>query len=60
VSDRLYDAISAISAAFPFKPALRALDGALNGGEVLAHVGHLALLTLAFGVIARLALRRFA
>jgi hypothetical protein len=27
---------------------------------VLEHVGHLALLTLAFGVIARLALRRFA
>jgi ABC-2 type transport system permease protein len=60
VSDRLYDVIAGVSAAFPFKPALRALDGALNGGDVLEHVAHLGLLTLAFGVIARLALRRFA
>ncbi len=60
ISDRLYDVIAAVSAAFPFKPALRAIDGALNGGEVLQHAGHLAALAVAFGVVARLALRRFA
>jgi hypothetical protein len=52
---------SAISALFPFKPALDALDAALNdngglGGPIL----HLAGLALAFGAVARLGLRRFA
>ena len=60
VSDALYDAISAVSAAFPFKPALQALDGALNGGDVLQLVGGLALLAVLFGALARLAIRRFA
>jgi hypothetical protein len=61
VAPALYDVTSAISALFPFKPALDALDAALNdngglGGPVL----HLAALALAFGAIARLGLRRFA
>jgi ABC-type transport system involved in cytochrome c biogenesis permease component len=60
VAQSLFDVISAISAVFPFKPALEALDAALNGGDLLGHLGHLAALTLAFGALARLSLRRFA
>jgi ABC-type multidrug transport system permease subunit len=61
VAPALYDVTRAVSAAFPFKPALDALDAALNdagglGGPLL----HLAGLTLGFGVLGRLALRRFA
>jgi ABC-type multidrug transport system permease subunit len=61
VAPALYDVIRAISAIFPFKPALDALDAALNdvgglGGNLL----HLAALTVAFGALGRLALRRFA
>ena len=52
--------IRVVSAAFPFRPALEALDAAISGGELLAPLLHLAALTLAFGVIARLSLRRFA
>lgn len=53
VSAPLYDVVNAISAAFPFKPTLRALDG-----STLA-LAHLAALALAYGAVARLALRRF-
>ncbi len=61
VAPTLYDVIRAISAAFPFKPALDALDAALNdSGDLAAPLAHLAGLTLAFGALARLALRRFA
>jgi ABC-type transport system involved in cytochrome c biogenesis permease component len=60
VGGTLYDAVRIVSGAFPFKPALGALDAALNGGDLLAPLAHLAALTLAFGAIARLALRRFA
>jgi ABC-type multidrug transport system permease subunit len=61
VAPALYDVIRAVSAAFPFKPTLDALDAALNdagglGGPLL----HLAGLMLAFGLLSRLALRRFA
>jgi ABC-2 type transport system permease protein len=59
VNATLYDAIRIVSGAFPFKPALSALDVALNGGSLVAPLLHLAALTLAFGAIARLALRRF-
>jgi len=60
VTPALYDAIRAVSALFPFKPTLDALDAGLNdagglGGALL----HLAALTLVFGAISRLALRRF-
>jgi ABC-type multidrug transport system permease subunit len=61
VAPALYDVIRAISAAFPFKPALDALDAALNdAGDLGGPLLHLALLALVFGALARLALRRFA
>jgi hypothetical protein len=60
VDATLYDAIRVVSAAFPFKPALGALDAALSGGELLGPLAHLAALTAGFALIARLALRRFA
>ena len=37
-----------------------ALDGAINGGELLVPLVHLLALALAYGVVARIALRRFA
>ncbi len=61
VAPLLYDAIRGISALFPFKPALDAMDVALNGsGSLAGPLIHLAVLTLAFGALARLGLRRFA
>jgi ABC-type multidrug transport system permease subunit len=60
VDGTLYDFIRIVSGAFPFKPALDALDAALGGGELLAPLAHLAALTAAFALIARLSLRRFA
>ena len=60
VSEGLYDLIRVVSAAFPFRPSLQALDAAISGGALLVPLLHLAALTLAFGVIARLSLRRFA
>jgi ABC-2 type transport system permease protein len=59
VAPRLYDVIAVVSGAFPFKPSLDALDAAISGGALLAPLAHLAALTLAFGVVGRLALRRF-
>jgi ABC-type transport system involved in cytochrome c biogenesis permease component len=52
--------IEVVSGAFPFDPALRALDAAINGGSPAGPLAHLAALTVAFGALARLALRRFA
>jgi ABC-type multidrug transport system permease subunit len=61
VAPALYDMIRALSAAFPFKPALDALDAALNdAGDLGGPLLHLAGLTLAFGALGRLALQRFA
>jgi ABC-2 type transport system permease protein len=61
VAPALYDVIRAVSAAFPFKPALDALDAALNdAGELGGPLLHLAALTLVFGALGRLALERFA
>ena len=59
VHGTLYDAIRIVSGAFPFKPALDALDAALNGGALVGPLLHLAALSLAFAAIARVALRRF-
>jgi ABC-type transport system involved in cytochrome c biogenesis permease component len=62
VGGGVYDAIRVLTALFPFKPALQAMTAALDsagpgiGGPLL----HLAILAGAYGVIARLALRRFA
>jgi ABC-2 type transport system permease protein len=61
VSQALYDVTSAISAIFPFKPTVDALNAALNdaGGMGKALV-HLCVLVLGYGVVARVSLRRFA
>ncbi len=61
VSAGLYDVIKVISALFPFKPTLDALNSAMNKtGSMGAPLLHLVILTVAFGAIARLSLRRFA
>ena len=60
VAASLFDVINVISGLFPFKPALRALDGAINGGEIGLPLLHLLALTVAFAVLARLSMRRFA
>jgi ABC-2 type transport system permease protein len=56
----LYDAIGVISFVFPFKATLQALDAAVNGAapSLGGSLLHLAALTLAFGVLARIGLRR--
>ena len=61
VGDGLYDLIRAVSALFPFKPTLDALESALGrSGGIAAPLLHLAALALAYAALARLALRRFA
>jgi ABC-2 type transport system permease protein len=61
VAPALFDVIRVVSAAFPFKPTLDAMDAALNGaGGLAAPLLHLAALFLAFGGLSRLALRSFA
>ena len=61
VAPALYDVTRVISALFPFKPTLDALDAALNdSGDMAGPIVHLAVLALAFGALARLGLRRFA
>jgi ABC-2 type transport system permease protein len=57
----LYDVIEVITALFPFKPALQAISGALDpaGPGIGAALLHLAILIVAYGLLARLALRRF-
>jgi len=62
VGSGTFDAIRAITALFPFKPALQAITAALDsagpgiGGPLL----HLVVLAVAYALVARLALRRFA
>lgn len=60
VAHGLYDAIVAISFLFPFKAALQALDAAVNGASpgLAISLAHLAGLTVLFGALARLGLRR--
>jgi len=60
VAPLLYDLLRGVSALFPFRPTLDAIDSALNGGELVLPLVHLAVLTLAFGLLARLGLRRLA
>jgi hypothetical protein len=60
VAHSLYDVIRAVSALFPFRPALQAVNAALNGAtpslpQTLVHLGVLAAAYLA---LARLALAR--
>ncbi len=62
VSGSLHDVLNAVSAVFPFKPSLDALDNALNGNENTAFgllLLHLAALMAGWGALARLAVRRF-
>jgi ABC-2 type transport system permease protein len=60
VAAGLYDVIAAVSFVFPFKAALQALDAAVNGASPSLGVSlaHLAGLTVLFGALARLGLRR--
>lgn len=61
VDATLYDAIRAVSALFPFRPALHALDAALNdAGGLAVALAHLAALAAAWTALGRLALRQFA
>jgi intracellular sulfur oxidation DsrE/DsrF family protein len=60
VAPGVYDAIRVVSAVFPFKAALQALDAAVNNSEPAldGSLAHLLALTLLFGVLARVGLRR--
>ena len=62
VAGGLYDLIRVVSALFPFKPALQALNAAVNDADpgIAVPLLHLLVLTVAFTAIGRLALRRFA
>ncbi|MGI8461288.1 MAG: ABC transporter permease [Solirubrobacterales bacterium] len=62
VGTGLYSGIEVVRALFPFDPSLDAMSGALDasGPSLLVPILHLAALTLAYGILARLALRRFA
>ena len=62
VSPTLFDVIEVVAALFPFAPALDAMSGALDaaGPSLWPALLHLAAITLAYGALARLALRRFA
>jgi ABC-2 type transport system permease protein len=57
----VYDAIRVVSACFPFKSALQALDAGLNDASpgLGTPLWHLGVLVVAYGLVARVALRRF-
>ena len=61
VGPAVFDAIRLLTALFPFKPALEAITAALDqaGPGIGRPLAHLAILFVAYGLIARLALRRF-
>jgi ABC-type multidrug transport system permease subunit len=60
VAGGLYDAISAVSFMFPFKASLQALDAAVNQASpgLPISLAHLLGLTVLFGALARVGLRR--
>jgi ABC-2 type transport system permease protein len=61
VGGALYDAVRAVSAIFPFKPTLDAMNAALNdAGSIGPPIAHLAALAGAFGLLGRIGLKRFA
>jgi len=62
VSSGVFHAIEVVRALFPFDPALDAMQGALDsaGPDVLRPLVHLVAIVVAYGALARLALRRFA
>jgi len=61
VGKSVFDAIGVVVAVFPFKPALDAITAALDpaGGSLGGPLLHLAILTAAYALLARFALRRF-
>jgi ABC-type multidrug transport system permease subunit len=62
VAGGLYDVVRAISALFPFKATLQAMDAALNDAEpsIGVPLAHLAALAAGYLAVARVALQRFA
>jgi hypothetical protein len=62
VSGTLRSILDAVAFVFPFRAALQAVSNAFSGASpgIGWPLVHLAVLTLAFGALARLALRRFA
>jgi ABC-2 family transporter protein len=62
VGGGLFDAIRVLTALFPFKPALQAMTAALDpaGSGIGGPLLHLGILIIAYGLLARFALRRFA
>jgi len=60
VASGLYDVIRVVSAIFPFKAALEAVNAAVNrtSPSIWVALGHLTALVAGFGAAARLALRR--
>lgn len=60
VAPGIYDVIRVVSVVFPFKAALQALDAAVNGAEpaIAGSLAHLLALTLLFGMLARIGLRK--
>ena len=61
VATGLYDVIRVVSAIFPFKAALQAMDAAINNASPGLGVSllHLLGLTALFGLVARIGLQRF-
>jgi ABC-type transport system involved in cytochrome c biogenesis permease component len=61
VSPALFDVIRVVTGLFPFKPALHAMERALDasGPGMGTSLLHLAVLIAAYGLLARFALRRF-
>ncbi len=62
VSGGVYDLLEVVRALFPFEPALNAIEGGLTdaGPDLAAAIGHCAAIVVAYALLARLALRRFA
>jgi hypothetical protein len=62
VGSGLFDLVRIVTAIFPFKPALQAVTAALDsaGPGIGRPLLHLAILIVAYGLLARFALRRFA
>jgi ABC-2 type transport system permease protein len=62
VATGVYDVVRVVSMLFPFKPALQAMDQALNdsGQSLVVPLLHLVILAVAFTFIGRVAMRRFA
>ncbi len=62
VGTGVFDLVRVVTAIFPFKPALQAITAALDsaGPGIGTPLIHLAVLIVAYGLLARFALRRFA